>query len=918
MKKALKLSLILLISVFICACIISCGNKDSGPNTDIGTVGFKFDENIYKTTVEKEIESFDLYSKITISDEASVIFSKSNSFSSIIDGRSISINPGDNLIYVKVSDDNGYEKVYTFNIYRKQVFTVEFDTDGGTPIEDVNVNEGTIIEAPSTVKSGYTLGWDFDFSKPITSNITIKAVWIPNDYGITIENDKETTVVAVKYGEDYDLQEYEPEKAGYRFKGWNAVYVEDNSTIKVPFNGADKYSYASNITIVPVFEPVKYSITYVVELGATNPNTKLDFTVEEVVELLDATWKDDEKVFAGWYTSSDYALESKVEAISNQIGSITLWAKFDDVVFTTDVGCYVDEEPFESKQFIYKSPYTLTAPATEKGYAFVGWYYGETKLEMSGIWPYKDTEITLIASIVEIENVIIYDLPDGATNGENPSEYTVGMGEHELKDPSFGKHEFVGWFADPEFKNQITVLNVDNASDGMIIYSKWNYVSDVEFILNDGELESASERYIYGQEYELPIPVKSGNLFGGWYDNNGERVANSGVWNYKQDISLEAQWVPTTIAVNYELNGGVQNELNPVSFGVFTGIIQLYSPTKNDLVFAGWYIDSNYQNQITEIDTAVVREITLYAKWIEEDIAITYDANGGSVSKAGETIIYGTPYYLVTPELLGYKFEGWYYNNNLVPNSGNWSIASSEVNLVAHWSLETYSIEYNLGGATVDGLITEYNVNSDEIILSKISWEGHIFLGWKPVGSEDKYQTITITKGSTGNRSYEAVWCEDTDTKGFRYELRDDHMVCIEYVRKVDATKITYMPSEYFGYPVTGITSNAFSDFGAAFGASEYKDKDYYYTICIPQSITVIETDAFAGCNGICVQLYKEDKSLIDSTKAADLAELLVWEEKVTYSTGASNKQVRDCIWGFRPAIGWSRYSAVEIPDYYE
>ena len=47
------------------------------------------------------------------------------------------------------------------------------------------------------------------------------------------------------------------------------------------------------------------------------------------------------------------------------------------------------------------------------------------------------------------------------------------------------------------------------------------------------------------------------------------------------------------------------------------------------------------------------------------------------------------------------------------------------------------------------------------------------------------------------------------------------------------------------------------------------------------------------------------------------------WEATMTYSIveneSNTNTQVRDCIWGFRPAIGWSRYSAVEIPsDYYD
>ena len=918
MKRSLKLSIFISLTLLLAIFVVSCGGKNAEPQTDIGTTGLIYVDGVYKDTVEVDVESYDLSSKVTVLEEASIVFSKASDFSKVLDGKSISINPGENLIFAKVSDNNGYEKIYKFNIYRKQMFTVEFDTDGGTHIDSITVKEGTVIEAPSTVKSGYTLSWDFDFSKPILSNSTIKALWVPNDYGITIENGEMTTVVAVKYGETYDLKEYEPEKIGYRFNGWNAVFVDGDNTVKIPFNGTDKYSYASNITIIPSFEPIKYAITYVFDLGLTNTNTINEFTIEDVIELLPLEWKDDEKVFAGWYTSQDFSAESKIEKIENCFAPITLWAKFDDVIFTSNVDFYVEDDVFETQQFIYKAAYTLNVPTVEKGYAFAGWYCGETKLEMSGVWPYKAATVELKAHIVEVKNKLVYDVPDGAINDENPSIYTVGMGDYVLKSPTFGensKHVFVGWYTDPEFKNSITIINEDNAIDGMILYSKWEYNFDVEFIYNNGQ-DTTTSIVAYGKAYELPIPIKAGNLFGGWYDEDGNNVPLTGVWSYKKDVTLNAQWIPTTIALNYELNGGVQNGNNPTSFGVYTGVIELYAPTKDELVFAGWYTDSAFQNQITEIDTAVVREITLYAKWIEENISVSYDANGGSVCKEGETIIHGTSYYLVTPELLGYKFEGWFYNNELVPTSGIWSIAVSEVKLVARWSIVTYKIEYDFDGAEIDGLVTEYNVNSEDIVLSKIEREGYIFLGWESNGVIS--QTITIAKGSTGDRSYKATWCKSENSRGFVFELVGDHMVCVKYNREPSAEKITTMPSEYFGYPVTAIASNAFTDFGVKFGASEYKNKDYYFTICIPQSITVIETDAFAGCNGICIQLYKEDKSLIDSTKSSDLAELLAWEEKTTYSTGASNKQVRDCIWGFRPAIGWSRYSAVEIPDYYE
>ena len=227
MKRSLKLSAFIALALLISIFVVSCGNnKNQEPQTDIGTNGLVFVDGIFKDTVEVDVSSYDLSSKITVLEKASIVFSKSSDFSSAVDGKSISINPGENLIYAKVTDNNGYEKVYKFNIYRKQMYTIDFDTDGGTHIDSITVKEGSLIEAPSTVKSGYTLRWDFDFTKPIDSNKTIKALWVPNDYGITIENGDQTTVIAVKYGESYDLKDYEPKKVGYRFNCWKAIFVD--------------------------------------------------------------------------------------------------------------------------------------------------------------------------------------------------------------------------------------------------------------------------------------------------------------------------------------------------------------------------------------------------------------------------------------------------------------------------------------------------------------------------------------------------------------------------------------------------------------------------------------------------------------------------------------------------------------------
>ena len=921
MKKGLKVLLIMSLALVFCFALISCrgGDETGEPETEITTSGLGVVDGVYQITVDVDVNSFDLLSKIKISSGAKIEFYETDELLDLIDGSNIALDGGNNMVYACVTDKYNNTVEYTFNIYKKQMFTVEFDANGGSSVSAITVKEGTVIEAPSTVKSGYSYAWDYDFKNPITENMTVTATWTANSYVIELDLssvDSEATLDVI-YGEEYSLDEFEPSKPGYRFDGWYILMADGNETIKVPFSTEGTYLYASDVCVVPSFELVDYSITYVVEIGGTNPNQAIKFNVESVIELLDATWANDEKVFAGWFTSSDYSEVSKITTISGLTESITLWAKFVDVEFITNVNCYDGESVVKQYEFTYKAPYSLAPLVPQKGYIFDGWYIGEEKLELDGTWAYKDAEISLTAKFIARENNIEYELY-GATNNEaNVNEYNADMGVITLQNPTFGSHIFLGWYKDPEFTDKIEVLSVDTVLDEMTIYAKWQYVSNVTVEFDGGEAEGdIPNQFVYGEIYSLPTPIKAGSLFAGWYVN-GQKVSENGTWSYKHDVTLTASWVPTTIVINYVLNGGTQNSANPESFDVYTGVIELLDPTKDHAIFMGWYRDSKFQEKVESIDTATEREITLYAYWFDTNVTVNYDANGGSVARPSESVVYGSTYYLTTPELLGYQFNGWYYNGEKIPTTGTWSILESDVTLVAEWSIITYKIEYNLNGATADGLVTEYTVNSDEIVLMPLVREGYIFLGWENNGVLS--QTIIIAKGSTGDRSYKANWVSNTDSRGFVYELRGDHMVCVGFTRAVDSTQKVYMPSEYFGYPVTAITSNAFTDFGTRFGQSSYKNESYYYTICIPKSITLIEADAFDGCNGICVALYREDdKTIIDSTKSADMAELREWELGVVYSSGKSNKQVRDCIWGFRPAIGWSRYSAVQIPDDYE
>ena len=1216
MKKSLKLSLFLISILLLCVFVISCGGNDT--DTDIEndfnvSTEFSYVNGTYSATVNSGTSIYDFGKVVELIGKAQMEISKTETFDELLDINNVELNYGENVFYVKILNIENSKNVLVFSITRKELYTINFNTNGGSTVESIEVEAGTVLEEPQSIKTGYTLSWDYDFENPIYSDTTINAIWTPKNYKITISNSN--VEIDIDYDGEYSLTSNIVEKNGYRFNGF--YYMENDHEFLFLTEG--KYNKTQDITIYPKYDAIEYSITYVVEKGGTHFNKTNKFTINDEVDLTPAQWSNDEKIFAGWYTSEDFKESAKITSIKNCYENITLWAKFDDVEFRTLVDFVVGDTKTQ-KEFVYKAPYTLnsidapfgynfigwyyndnpvdfqgiwkykdvsielvarfspikyniiydlpkgainstenpiqynadmntvllkeptfnnhkfqgwyldsdfnipveeltlsifenevvlyskwlyvtnvtldadegscetdnlvlnygkdyslpnvtktgyvflgwyyndddvefkgvwpykdseitlvakyelrnnkieyslpngatnnpdnpkefnveagdfellapifgkniflgwylepsfdteiktltyentieditlyskwqyvtsitfdanggyceikdatfsygdkpTLPTvTKEGYTFVGWYYGETKIDSGDTWSYKNAEITLVASFLAIEYNIIYNLPEGAINDSaNVTVYTADKGKVELKVPTYGIHIFQGWYLDAELNNEIKYIDLNNVTNGMTIYPKWQYVSDVKFETDGANEEINSTQFLFGEEITLPTPIKSGCLFAGWY--YGDNKVTNGVWNYKENITLVAHWVPTTIAINYVLNDGVQNPQNPATFDVYTGVIILKAPTKLHYTFEGWYTDPDFKNRIEQIDTAIVREITIYAKWRGIIANLDYGDNSGYLPNEEIMLHYNSAYSLPVPERLGYTFDGWYYNGNKIENAGVWLGTESEISLVAKWTIEEYDISYDLNGAAdydvyigtienEDGTFTKippefvntYKVTSEDLALPRLFRDGYIFLGWETSSGEIK-QVITIRNGSTGDRSYKAKWCVNTNDDGFVFELEGDHMVCVGFANDPTSAIKLNMPSDYSGIPVTAIAKNAFTEFGIKFGNSPYKNKDYYFTFTIPMSITLIQTDAFDKCNGICVQLRDSNGKALDFQSESILRE---WEKNVSYSSGKVNKQVRDCIWGFRPAIGWTKFSAVTIPPDYE
>ncbi len=87
------------------------------------------------------------------------------------------------------------------------------------------------------------------------------------------------------------------------------------------------------------------------------------------------------------------------------------------------------------------------------------------------------------------------------------------------------------------------------------------------------------------------------------------------------------------------------------------------------------------------------------------------------------------------------------------------SVPEVVTTLTAQWTVNHYTITYDLAGGTVEGNPDTYTIETVAFTLKNPTKSGYTFTGWSGTGLDgENNMTVTIPKGSTGNRSYTAHW----------------------------------------------------------------------------------------------------------------------------------------------------------------
>ncbi len=478
--------------------------------------------------------------------------------------------------------------------------------------------------------------------------------------------------------------------------------------------------------------------------------------------------------FEGWYSDEKFTTKY---VFGNEITeSVTLYAKYEAKTITVK---YDDQEVFVT----YDSGDTIEASSKE-GSTFLGWAIDDTNIvsfregqSVNELFRYaEDNNVTTInlTALYRSNHLTIEFASDEEVTGNMPSVIVTYDKIDSFKEPACG-------FALEGYS-----------------FSNWSYTYNGS---NYNNLDDFKDH--------IRDLLKTGN----------------------NSITLKANFTPNTYQITY-----VGVEVNNIAdFETYTYGVGKTLPVASDLEldpgysFLGWSTTPNGIYYVTDVSTtdtgnkiyyAILKANNYTISFTDENGSAVVDASGNEI-KPQEISYLGTISNLPIPAKDNYYFVGWYYNGQEV-NNGNVYTYSSNINLVARFEEEPYSITINLDGGLINDSsdpitsIISYGSSIHNKLLELIGEQtpnkiGYTFLGWYYNGDK-----LTDAATASGDVTITAKWEANTYTINF------------------DANDGTgYMASQTFTYDKEqALTSNTFTREGYTFlgwsttynGAVKYND----------------------------------------------------------------------------------------------
>lgn len=638
--------------------------------------------------------------------------------------------------------------------YTRDTYTLTF-MNGETVVSSVQVPHGAPINAPVLVKTGYILSWSPAVPENMpTENVTYTAVWTANDgvpykteYYLQNPNDDGYTLYETIPGsgktDEYVLA---PEKSYEHFTE-NIYHLERAVSGNITGEG--------DLVLKRFYDRDTFTVTFDPNGGELRDSAVKTFRYEQSFLVTDPERED--YAFAGWYidgTKFDGTI------VTNDMNLVAQWSagavnySVEHYIMNTN-GTYVKDYTQSASGIIGEevllSSLKISSYEKEDGIEYL-------RAEVGGVEASTATiakGMTVALYYERKTHTLNWEL-NGGSDGTNG--YTSGNVYYDssITYPNTVKTGYTleGWYTDSALSTEFTG---NMPANSLTLYAKWKVNQYTITFNTDGGSAISAITQDYGTEVVPPAsPTKDGYIFIGWDTPIPSTMPAN-------NLTIKALWESSEYSIEYDLKGGTVSIANPTSYTITSDSFTLINPTRDGYNFAGWVGTGLSSATMTVTITKGSSGNRSYtATWTPISYGITYNLNSGTLTTANPSTynIETNSFTLNNPTRTGYNFAGW-IGTGLSSATTTVTItkgSTGERSYTATWTPITYTITYNgLSGATNDNPTT-YTIEDGAFQLNEPVRSGYEFLGWTGTGLSSATKNVTITAGSTGNRTYTATW----------------------------------------------------------------------------------------------------------------------------------------------------------------
>ena len=421
-------------------------------------------------------------------------------------------------------------------------------------------------------------------------------------------------------------------------------------------------------------------------------------------------------------------------------------------------------DPIRPIQYTVESEAFQLPTPVRTGYIFLGWT-GEGITEPQEIIeiPQGSTgDRTYTANWQVIEYTITLLEMDGAGTSE-ALVYTVEQ-PVTLPTPTREGYAFLGWTVNSDMAPQLTVVLPQGSIGNKTYTANWELTGyTVTMNLNGGSGETTLLYTVEDEEFALPTPTRNGYEFVGW---TGEGIIMPQLnvtipTGSTGDKAYTANWQVIEYTITLDTNGGPN--VSPIKYTVEDSFTLPY-PLRPGYEFAGWTLDGSGMLPATTliIYYGTTGDLHYKAEWRLAEYTINMDLNGGSGKEKVVYTITDEDFELPTPTRNGYEFVGWTGERITTPQTSVKIPKGSTGNkaYTANWQVIKYTIITLLEGGNAGSSGAYVYTVEETFTLPTPTRTGYTFWGWTGEGITKPQPSVTIPRGSTGDKTYIENWVE--------------------------------------------------------------------------------------------------------------------------------------------------------------